>query len=416
MFLENVSVKNFRSISEVKVEKCGNLNVLIGRNNSGKSTILASINAFFEFSQASEIVNLGYRALKAYDFHRNDNSTPIQIVLQFVLTLAERDEIVQWIMTELPQMKNAIEGLDPSLRLSIGLTLSDKPQSFGYISKMALVGAGGAAPIPEKMLLEVGAEAAHELYVNQVKARDSLQLSNTVRLVMQRVDEDDWKKMQKEVDPSFVYRFYSRASEVESRFPPTPEMMALIKRFATESTSFPDFQRAWQTFVSTESVSAESARKAPLRNKINTFSGEESQVPAYVGNVLSKLSQHKVHYLTDRRAPIGREEAERLLKLKTRRRGPEQLVKIQDTVSALLGVKIDAFEPEEFPQYRERRPERPFAELDVDDFLVEVNGSGIREALRLILDVEFGHPDIVLVEEPEMHLHPALETSVMCVS
>jgi putative ATP-dependent endonuclease of OLD family len=37
----------------------------------------------------------------------------------------------------------------------------------------------------------------------------------------------------------------------------------------------------------------------------------------------------------------------------------------------------------------------------------------IREALRLILDYEFQHPDILLVEEPEIHLHPALETSMM---
>src|ERR1700738_518980 len=51
--------------------------------------------------------------------------------------------------------------------------------------------------------------------------------------------------------------------------------------------------------------------------------------------------------------------------------------------------------------------------MDVDDFLLEVNGSGIREALRLVLDVEFQHPKLLLVEEPEIHLHPALETGMM---
>ena len=38
---------------------------------------------------------------------------------------------------------------------------------------------------------------------------------------------------------------------------------------------------------------------------------------------------------------------------------------------------------------------------------------GIREALRLILDYEFVHPNILLVEEPEVHLHPALEIAMM---
>jgi len=51
--------------------------------------------------------------------------------------------------------------------------------------------------------------------------------------------------------------------------------------------------------------------------------------------------------------------------------------------------------------------------MDIDDFLVEVNGSGIREALRIILDVEFEDPDILLIEEPEIHLHPSLETTTM---
>lgn len=47
MRLESFAIKNYRSIAEVNVEPCGDFNVLIGRNNSGKSNILASIEAFF---------------------------------------------------------------------------------------------------------------------------------------------------------------------------------------------------------------------------------------------------------------------------------------------------------------------------------------------------------------------------------
>ena len=52
------------------------------------------------------------------------------------------------------------------------------------------------------------------------------------------------------------------------------------------------------------------------------------------------------------------------------------------------------------------------AEIDVDDFLAEANGAGIRESLRLILDLELEPCDIVLLEEPEVHLHPGLEFAV----
>jgi hypothetical protein len=116
----------------------------------------------------------------------------------------------------------------------------------------------------------------------------------------------------------------------------------------------------------------------------------------------------KVLHLPERREPIGRKEAEQLLTLKVERGGPQVLRNIQESVTALLGVQIDAFKSRMI-----RRGEEPPAEMDIDNFLAEANGSGIREALRVILDVEFGHPAILLVEEPEIHLHPALETSLM---
>jgi Predicted ATP-dependent endonuclease of the OLD family len=88
------------------------------------------------------------------------------------------------------------------------------------------------------------------------------------------------------------------------------------------------------------------------------------------------------------------------------RGGPAVLRSLQDTVSALLGVQIDAF--------RSDTPRsETAAEIDVDNFLVQANGAGIRESLRLILDYEFQRPTILLVEEPEIHLHPALETNMM---
>ncbi|HEU0144663.1 MAG TPA: AAA family ATPase, partial [Nitrososphaera sp.] len=129
-------------------------------------------------------------------------------------------------------------------------------------------------------------------------------------------------------------------------------------------------------------------------------------------NLLARVAEVRVLHLKDRREPIGNEEAERILRLKTQRGGTEKLHDIQEPVETLLGVQIDAFESETEVPFPRRRGASS-AELDVDNFLVAVNGSGIKEALRVILDVEFEKPQILLVEEPEIHLHPALETSMM---
>jgi hypothetical protein len=110
-------------------------------------------------------------------------------------------------------------------------------------------------------------------------------------------------------------------------------------------------------------------------------------------------------HFKETRPPIGQEEAAQLLRLKTKRGGTDRLNTIQRTVKSLLGVSVDAFEPESGAR-------RQSAEMDVDEFLVEANGAGIREALRIVLDVELKEPALALIEEPEVHLHPGLERAV----
>ena len=95
------------------------------------------------------------------------------------------------------------------------------------------------------------------------------------------------------------------------------------------------------------------------------------------------------------------------IELKVTRGGPERLSNVQRTVKSLLGVEVDAFQSEE----TRRGPGRS-AEMDIDRFLVDANGAGVREALRLILDLELKRPSLVLIEEPEVHLHPGLEHAV----
>ena len=58
MKLEAVNIQSFRSIQEVALVDCGGFNVIVGKNNVGKSNILLAINAFFKSLSKGEPIVL----------------------------------------------------------------------------------------------------------------------------------------------------------------------------------------------------------------------------------------------------------------------------------------------------------------------------------------------------------------------
>ncbi len=181
-----------------------------------------------------------------------------------------------------------------------------------------------------------------------------------------------------------------------------------LESIIRHSENYNDFRQQVEALTSSETTAARRASDEPFKTGLETFSGEAHSIPQYVPSILALVRTLTVLHLRDRREPVGKEEAQKLLSLKTRRKGPEVLRNIQGTVHSLLGVSIDAFESEKSSSGQDGR-----AEMDVDEVLVEMNGAGIREALRLILDNELSAPLVLLVEEPEVHLHPALELSML---
>jgi AAA15 family ATPase/GTPase len=53
--LRSLSVKNFRGIKEGKIEGLGQINIFIGKNNSGKSTLLDCMHAQNQMVLSREI-------------------------------------------------------------------------------------------------------------------------------------------------------------------------------------------------------------------------------------------------------------------------------------------------------------------------------------------------------------------------
>lgn len=352
MKLETISIKRFRSIENTEVERCGGFNVLIGKNNSGKSNILSTIRTFFDCIEDGNVVTLRPPIGKEIDFFERKTELPIEITLTFRLALAERDALIRDIVTEASQMKNALDGLDPSLRLSVTVCIAPPPaiSSYSFVSKIVLGGTirpGAGQPDPVHTILSLSKETALELYNNLSRVSQSKKRVQGLSKLLKefedygpRVFEEILSDKRRSVRPSGIFDVFP------SRFMRSidEEFRSELDAVVGEVTSYEEFKSAIQALTTRKEKDITQVQGEPLRNKIDTFSGEESSMPTYVQNLLRSVGSMEVLYLQERREPIGKREAAQLLSLKMTRGGPQVLRSIQETVSALLGVQIDAFQ------------------------------------------------------------------------
>ena len=410
MKVEKVQIRNFRSVFSCELGSCGGFNVLIGKNNSGKSNVLFAINAFFSAVQNGDIVSLGPLVNKQLDFYNKNSGSPSEVTLTFLLEEEERAELKAGIIEDSPQMSNAVDNLDPNLRLKVRIGFELQPNNYACVNRISLATPNDSdepAPNLERIILDVDFEAALRLHEKYRQHRDDEERISALRNFLAHTSRDDWSLLRRQHEEQLPRN--RRYAGIGRRAILDEPAQQLVESAMQDSATFEEFRSALEPEISTLNRYVANSDKNELDQQlVQTFAGRESAIPRHVLKLLDTLSQVKVLNVTEDRRPIGREEAQRLLNLKTQRGGQEPLRRIQEVVSTLLGVEIDAFTGEPIPNTRE-----PSAELDVDEFIVQVNGSGIREALRLLLDIEFEKPNLLLVEEPEIHLHPALETSLM---
>lgn len=408
MRIDSVKVAGFRSIMNTSLDACGQLNVLIGKNNSGKSNLLIAIKRFFEyFTPEGRVATLSPDMRQPNDWYLKNVKSSIFISVTLALDDAERDELRESIVAETPQVRNALAGAELSNLVTVKLEFLPPPLVVGYVSSIRF---GGAVSTDDGVILSVNRESAVEMAQASQSLDEFTEELQFLETVLSDFDEEDWRRIKE--------RGYIPQSARLSRITGSnAQGSENLTKSVRASSSFSEFGASCRERTQYLATHIEQINSTPFENPISTFSGSATSVPEYVTSFLRKISGMNVHVLSEQRSPIGQVEASRILKLKTSRGQGEVLSAIQSVVSGLLGVQIDAFSADD-PQLVRRMPalrrnEVTPAELDVDDFLVQLNGSGIREALRLILDREFERPDVLLVEEPEVHLHPALEIALM---
>ncbi|MFJ9076814.1 ATP-dependent nuclease [Streptomyces sp. NPDC102278] len=408
MRIDSVRVAGFRSIENTSLDSCGKLNVLIGKNNSGKSNLLIGIKRFFDFFTAEgRVATITPDMRQPNDWYQKDTRSTISISVSLMLDDVEREDIRESIVAETPQVKNALASAELSNLITVDLRFTSAPASVGYVSKISF----GGDQNHDGLILEISEESATEIAKNSASIDEYTEECQILDLILKDFEEEDWRRIKE--------RGYLTGSPRMSRIAGmSGQATELIVRHSRAAGSYAEFRGNSRDRLQLLSGRIEEATSSLFSSPISTFSGSATSIPEYVTSLLHRIAGMRVHILSEQRKAIGPAEASRILKLKTSRGQGEVLTAIQSVVSGLLGVQIDAFSADDPLMERRavppsRRGEGIPAELDVDDFLVQLNGSGIREALRLILDREFERPDVLLVEEPEVHLHPALEIAIM---
>jgi len=86
MSIRAIHVQHFRSIGNAALAQCGGLNVLIGKNNAGKSNLLSAISLLLSHLQGGRIVAPWSSPRPQSEFNQRDSSRLVRIVVEFSLS------------------------------------------------------------------------------------------------------------------------------------------------------------------------------------------------------------------------------------------------------------------------------------------------------------------------------------------
>jgi putative ATP-dependent endonuclease of OLD family len=318
--LVNARFQGFRSIEDITLEKCGNLNIIIGKNNSGKSNILLALNSFFACLENGNPVSIEPPIGRLIDYFSGNTSTPIMLAVNFRLTLSDVEEIYGSIIETAPQMRNAADALKSEQLLSVSIMSPYSDTRFSCVREIKLLtqAVPGVRPQMEHLLLRVPPTAARELASSAAAARakedEARSLRNAIESV-RRFPTENWERVKREfLNEHMMYSFSAEGAM-------TPAIFARIQEIGTRTETLREFQEQLLLISKSTDNEAGALRNRPLSTNVDTFAGNEDRLPQYALLILKKIAGIKVLYLTERREPIGGREATLLLDLKVSRGG-----------------------------------------------------------------------------------------------
>lgn len=343
--IEAIHIRNFRSLAATDVNGCGALNVFIGKNNAGKSTILNAIKRSLNHLRGGYITSVWPTRRTAEEFTGKNTELILQIGLELRLNDASNSILRSSLQEIAPQLARSIGELKSETIASFIIRfVHTQSSTFQYVESISLGKLDGEKGQLEPTginLLSTPLDAAKELY----EKKQTISRLNSRITILKTVLSDDSGRLQ---------HYYNDKRNMPSRWaldtiiPSANEATRKeISSLLQSSASIEEFKSQITELLASAQETIDEIEQAEIGVPLKAYAGEVRAQPNYVSAFMRSFGEVPLLHLTETKRPIGKKEAEQLLGLKVKRGGPERLRVVQQTVKALLGVDLDAFQGEE---------------------------------------------------------------------
>ena len=130
--------ERFRSIEKTVLSNCGGLNVLIGKNNAGKSNVLSTIDLMLRHLYRAVIAGPWNTPRPADEFTDRNTEKPLQIGIEFEFPPHLNLALREWLQSEAPHLERSIEQITIYNRLTFVLAGARRDSTaFLFIQRIA---------------------------------------------------------------------------------------------------------------------------------------------------------------------------------------------------------------------------------------------------------------------------------------
>jgi len=287
--IRSVQIRRFRSIASSGLEKCGALNILIGKNNAGKSNALSAIElTLLHLARGRVAGNWPASRRPKGEFNDSDDSTPLRIGIEFDLPTVINDEIRTRLTKEAPHLERSIEQIKQHDTIVFILAGSiDEGDGFVFVEQIAvgkLTCKGEDLAIENGIrLLSVTRSVARELFLN-IKAAQVLttDIEALRELSAQRRFPYDFILQQsKDRRATMLREYLGQAIRMEL-------IRQLGPRFASAETPG-DIENSVNQLIAETRDKMLIIEKRETEGAISAFAGDTKTPPAYAEWLIEKF-------------------------------------------------------------------------------------------------------------------------------